>query len=238
MALNNVLKEKYKKVFDETVAQKELAKEHVEKSKFFFSFNGNGRPVPKRFDTYGIVCCLPFPAEFQQILEDLWREFLKILNNPLSYGAEPANRHVEIFLFQRPEESFGEDEIKEGIKYSLETAKTMKPFKIKFSYPFVTPDGTIVVPGYDFPEGAVDSFRGALCRGLKNYPKKQSQWLHTSLGRILEPIDRDRLSSLLSKIENNWGKSIGEIEVKEILWTYEKQWYMLDRVVLKQFALK
>jgi len=236
--MENSLEQKYRTIWEMTLHNKQLAPAHVSNSKFFFELNSDktpkivsGSPVPRRFDTYALVCCLPFPESFQKVFEDYWKNFVALLGNPISYGVNSQNRHVEIFLFQRPEELFSQEQIQTGIKYSLSIGKELPPFKISFRYPFITPDGTIIVPGFE-DKGTIEEFRSKLRKNLSAYPQKQSQWLHTSLGRILEPLDEDRMAPLLRNMEANWGKAIGEVTVNTLLWTWEKQWYMVDKEIL------
>ena len=236
--MENPLEQKYRTVWETTLRNKHLAPRDVSGSKFFFELNSdetpkiaNGSPIPRRFNTYALVCCLPFPEYFQKMFEDYWKKFITLLGNPISYGVKPQYRHVEIFLFQRPEEVFSQEQIQAGIKYSLSVGRELPPFKISFHYPFITPDGTIVVPGFE-DAGAVEEVRLKLRGTLPAYPKKQSQWFHTSLGRILEPLDEIKMAPLLRHMESNWGETIGEVTVNTLLWTWEKQWYMEDKEIL------
>jgi hypothetical protein len=237
------LASKYSAVWEKTLANGELKLDEINKSRFFFEVDGSGvlimensAPVPKHFDTYAIVC-FPLHNALHQMLDDLWEQFLLLVKNPIAYGVRPQNRHVEIFLFQRPGELFTEPEVLRGINRSLRVSQTMSPFKIAFYYPFLTPDGTIVVPGLDEPAGTVDNFRNKLRAELQTYPQKQSQWVHISLGRILEPIDTVRLKPLLYLMQSHRDQRIGEVLVNELIWTWEKQWYMTDKKILHRRRL-
>lgn len=242
--MKNILEQRYRAVFETMLRNGQVSVDSVAGSKFFFELNSDKTPkivndsaIPKRFDTYAIVCCLPFPEEFQKVLQDYWKYFLTLLGNPVAYGVEPQNMHVEIFLFQRPEETFTQAQVKNSIKSSLALAKELRSFKISFHYPFMTPDGTIVVPGFE-NTGVMETFRSRLRETLPAYPQKQSQWLHTSLGRILEPLSKSQIEPLLRDMENNWGKVIGEVTVNNLLWTWEKQWYMVDKEIIETLKLK
>lgn len=241
--MKNTPEQRYRAVFETTLRNGQVSASGVAGSKFFFELNADGTPkmvddgpVPKRFDTYAIVCCLPFPKDFQLILQDYWKHFLTLLGNPVVYGVKPSNMHVEIFLFQRPEEVFTQMQVKAGIESSVSLAKELSSFTISFCYPFITPDGTIVIPGFE-SNGTIEVFRSKLKETLSAYPQKQSQWLHTSLGRILQPLDKDTMAPLLRDMEANWGKVVGEVSVDTLLWTWEKQWYMVDKEVLTTLDL-
>ena len=197
-----------------------------------------GPPVPRRFDTYGMVCGLPFPQALQRELQKIWLRCLELLNHPLAYGVQPAALHTEIFLFQRPGETFSPEAIQSNIAASRVLAKETPAFKLILRHPFITPDGTIVAPGLDDPAGTLDGLRHKLRVGLRLYPQKQSQWMHVSLGRVLEPLDGQRLRPMLDEMQGTWGEIIGEARIDEILWTWERQWYMQDREVLHRCRLK
>lgn len=237
------MEEKYRTVWEKTLQNGQVALSDVLGSTFFFELNSdktpkivNGSAIPKRFDTYALVCCLPFPEDFQKTLDDYWKHCMKLLGIPVSYGVESGNRHVEIFLFQRPEELFTKEQIKTGIEDSQTVSKTLSSFTISFRYPFMTPDGTIVAPGFETPS-VIEPLRLTLQETLSTYPKKQSQWLHTSLGRILEPLDKTRIEPLLRDMEKNWGRVIGQVQVNTLLWTWEKQWYMVDKEIIATLKL-
>jgi len=230
------LEPRYRAVWETTLQDRQLSAEHVADSRFSFDFQ-NKQPVPKRFDTYAILCGLPFSQSAQNVLERCWQRCLSVLQHPLAYGVSPANRHTEIFLFQRPEEMFSRAEVQTGIQASLPIAGEVHRFKIVLRHPFLTPDGTIVAPGFDEPAGTIDALRARLQQAVTACPKKQSQWLHVSLGRILEPIAEKRLRPLLDRMQSLWGEFIDEAVVDEFLWIWEKQWYMADREVLDRRRL-
>jgi hypothetical protein len=236
MAAEHPLDPRYRAVWETTLRNRRLSAENVAASRFFFDFP-NKQPIPKRFDTYAMLCGLPFSPSVQSILESCWQQCLSVLQHPLAYGVSPANRHAEIFLFQRPEEVFSREEVQAGIQVSLPIARETRPFKIVFCHPFLTLDGAIVAPGFDEPAGTIDALRSKLQQTVTACPKKQSQWLHVSLGRILEPIDGKRLRPLLDRMQSLWGELIDEAAVDELLWIWEKQWYMADREVLRHCCL-
>jgi hypothetical protein len=236
MGNEHPLEPRYRAVWETTLRNRQLSAEDVAASRFFFDLHKE-QPIPKRFDTYALLCGLPFSQSVQSALESCWQQCLSVLYHPLAYGVSPANRHTEIFLFQRPEEMFSREQVQAGIQASLLVARETRPFRIVFRHPFLTPDGTIVAPGFDEPAGTVDALRARLQQTVTACPKKQSQWLHVSLGRILEPIAEKRLRPLLDRMQSLWGELIDEAVVGEFLWIWEKQWYMVDREVLHRCRL-
>jgi hypothetical protein len=236
------LEAKYRAVWQKTLRNRCLSAEDVANSRFFFSFEESSRTakpiaVPKRFDTYGIIVGLPFSESLQATLEVVWQRCLLELGNPLSYGVEPANRHTEIFLFQRPGELFAAEQRNASLERSLMIAREMAAFQVTFRHPFITPDGTIVLPGFDDPPGIVADFRSSLRSQLPAFPQQQSQWLHISLGRVLEPMDARSLEPFLISMQSHWGEMVAQTQVDELLWVWEKQWYMVDREVVHRRRL-
>ncbi len=233
----HLLEQRYRAVWERTKNRDHLSGADVAASRFYFEFK-DGPPVPRRFDTYAIVCGLPFQPQMQRALHSYWRRYLATLSSPLAYGVEPANLHTEIFLFQRPEETFGKEQVDAAIAESLTVLREMSLFRLIFRHPFITPDGTIVAPGYDEPAGVVEALRMKLRENLQIYPKKQSQWVHVSLGRILEPVDQKQWRSLLEEMDLHWGEIVGEAEIGDCQVLWEKQWYMMEREQLHRVAFK
>ena len=234
------LESRYRAVWEATRTNKQLSAEGVARSRFFFEFGAAHceTPVPKRFHTCAIVCGLPFPASVQRAFEDVWQRCLAVLDHPLSYGVEPANRHTEVFLLQEPHERFASQAMAAAVQATVRAAQTTRAFRVAYRFPFMTPDGTIVVPGFDAPYGTVDALRSRLKASAIPCPEKQSQWFHVSLGRILDPIRETRLKPLLDLTESHWGEVITEVTIGELLWIWEKQWYMVDREVLSRIQLE
>ena len=238
--MHHPYQERYRRVWESTLANGKLSVEQVEKSRYYFE-DDLTTPTPKEFDTFGVVALLPMPEGAQATFTRLWDDISESLGNPLAYAVEPQNRHVELILFSRPEEIFQDDVIRQNTKASFEAIEANPPasFSVSFGYPFITPDGTVVAPGFPHPETAIDDFRATVHEATGGtIPKKQSQWFHTSLGRILDPVDGERFQAALQKLEEHWGEEIVTLEIKELYWTHEKQWYMLQKDVLHKLILE
>lgn len=239
---NTSFEARYLTVWQRTLDKGKLTPEDVAQSRFYFDFDNSADPTPKLFSTFGVVALLPMAVEIQEELQRAWDHSMALLNHPLAYGVEPPNRHVELILFSRPEEQLPERVIYESIEKSYEKirVKPTQAFTVTFQHPFMTPDGTIVVPGYPSPTSAVDDFRKVVrdAVGEGNIPKRQSQWLHISLGRVLEPLTNKRLEPFLRECQEFWGKPIVDLAINRVLWTHEKQWYMLKRDVLHEVHLR
>jgi len=230
--------DRYQTVWQNTLDAGELPVEQIEKSRYYFEPDST---TPKEFDTYGVVALMPMPEHAQATFTDLWTDVMTALDNPAAYAVEPQNRHIELLLFSRPEEVMEQSTIDHNIQASFTAMQSNPPqsFSVTFGRPFITPDGTVVAPGFPHPEAAIDNFRSAMCQATNgNIPTKQSQWLHVSLGRILEPLDADRCREALQALDAHWGEPVIDLEVNELQWTHEKQWYMLKKDVLHRLVLE
>jgi hypothetical protein len=103
---------------------------------------------------------------------------------------------------------------------------------------FITPDGTVVCPGYPIPGEAVEDFRKAIHSVVTDVPHKQSQWFHTSLGRILNPVDSEKWNHALLMLEKQWNKHIATCLIDALLWTHEERWYMVEKKILHELPLQ
>lgn len=233
--------QRYKMIWEKTRQNGDLSADQVEKSRFYFNFDKtSGAPVPKVFDTYGVVALMPMSAETQTTLTHTWDYILKNLQQPLAYAVEPDKRHVELILFSRPEETFPEAAIHRAVDKSYESLRANPPHKFRavFCHPFITPDGTVVIPGYPEPATAIDDFRTSVRMAVgENIPNRQSQWFHISLGRILEPLSSERMLSAFDDMQENWGKPLAELLIDKVMWTHEQQWYMLQKTILHELEL-
>jgi len=239
---NHPYADRYRNVWQQTLDQGELPLDQIEKSRYYFETDLTN-PTPKEFDatTYGIAALLPMPDSAQPIFTALWDEIMESLGHPVAYAVEPQNRHVEFLVFTRPEEIVDDNIVQRNIAASFAAVRATPPvpFKVAYSRPFITPDGTIVAPGFPLPETIIDDFRAQVREAThQTLPQKQSQWFHTPLGRILEPLDRTRLKSTLDAMESRWGEPVVTLEIDELLWTSESQWYMVKKSILHRLSLR
>src|SRR5688572_28895792 len=165
---------------------------------------------------------------------------MESLDHPVAYGVEPHNRHVELLVFTRPEELVDEATVLRNVEASYQAlqAEPPKPFKITYCRTFITPDGPVVVPGFPEPSNIIDDLRAKVREVTHDtLPNKQSQWFHTPIGRILEPIDAAKLQPVLRDMEARWGETVLTLDINELLWTCEYQWYMVRKKVLHKVIL-
>jgi hypothetical protein len=231
--------ERYLNVWQKTRAAGMLSEEQVKSSRYYFETDLHV-PVPKKFDTYGVVALMPMAKDTQDTLSKLWGQVLASLGEPLAYGVEPQNRHVELILFSRPEEVFADATIHASIEASFAAlhAHVPKQFTATFTAPFITPDGTVVVPGFPDPASAIDDFRAEARAAVGTaMPQRQSQWFHISLGRILDPVGAEQMRPCLQQMKEQWGKQLFALTVDKAVWTHEKQWYMLEKDILHELPL-
>ena len=108
------------------------------------------------------------------------------------------------------------------------------PFTIAYRGFLVTPDGTVIARGY----GDFDGLRARLGQSLPFASRQQSHLGHISLGRILDPIGRERFAALTALVAQSRGEDYGMLPVREVKYVHEHQWYMEDREVVDTFQLR
>ena len=232
--------ERYRQVWERTLSSGALTEAEIAKSRYYFEADLS-TPRPKKMNTYGIVALMPPPAAAQDVLQKAWEDLFGLLGQPCAYAVEPPNRHVELMLFARPEEASNDTTTQASIEASFAALERNTPhhFQATFNYPFITPDGTVVVPGFPGPASSVDDFRTLIRDTVGGTtPKKQSNWFHISLGRILEPLSPLGLRAAFKQIEEKWGERLFTCEVNQVIWTHEKQWYMVDKDILHRLDLQ
>lgn len=231
---------RYREVWYRTIAQGGLDSEDVAKSRYYFEPDLTN-PTPIEVSVYGVAALLPMPNEIQHRFTKLWDSILFELGDPLAYPVEPQNRHVELIVFSRPEEeSASQIEIDKNVKESFEYFQSNPPnsFEIEFHFPFITPDGTVVSPGFPTPETSVGDIRSGIRSVAQNVPLTQSNWFHTSLGRILDPVTPEKFEPIMREMENRWGEVVATCKIDRLYWTHEQRWYMVSKQILHNLVLK
>jgi hypothetical protein len=210
---------RYREVWDCTLDQGELAPEHVAKSRYYFEPDLS-EITPIEVSVYGMAALLPMPPEVQERFTELWQDIMDRTGHPSAYPVEPQNRHVELIVFSRPEEeSLPQEIIDKNVSASFNHFQDNppKPFSLEFRFPFITPDGTVVSPGFPTPETSVEDIRTRIRSVAPEVPSMQSRWFHTSLGRILEPIPAEQLQPILDEMESRWGEVVADLRNRQTL---------------------
>ena len=68
-------------------------------------------------------------------------------------------------------------------------------------------------------------------------PKKQSEWAHVPLGRILEPVSSKNFSYLRDFITQLSNQNIITIKINSLKYIHEKRWYMEEKDLLLEKKL-
>ena len=209
---------------------KKLNKSDIEDSISLFekeTLIGNN-PIPKKLEVFCLVAGLPFSYDFIKKIIDIQKQIKEVINC-LHYFVEPQNLAAEVVVLKWPLDEYQKKIIENGIK---EVKKINIPKFELFSYGFqFHSDGAIILRCVD-EDQIIRKLRKNLMKNIPGLPKKQSNWFHIPLGRILEPIDEKTLQSLKYLANNSQEKIRFKTKVSQLHLVHEKRWYQIDRETL------
>ena len=78
----------------------------------------------------------------------------------------------------------------------------------------------------------LQEIRKKLISNIDNLPKKQSNWCHVPLGRILSPIDEKIYKKLINYAEYSQKSLRSESLIERIHLIHEHSWYQTKRDTL------
>ncbi len=111
-----------------------------------------------------------------------------------------------------------------------------KRFKLK-SYGFqFHSDGAIIMRCID-QDQMLQKIRSKFISKINNLPKKQSNWCHVPIGRILDSIDNYTFRELLEFAKKTQTNMRGETLIENIKLIHEHRWYQTNRSTLGQVNL-
>jgi hypothetical protein len=208
----------------------------LESSRALFTYESlkERRPVPKKLEVYGLLSGLPFEDSFSNKLVHVQEEIGKILGESLHYWVLQENLGLEYCVFKWPKGDWNK-------KWEQEISEKIHGIGNSFQYEVlgiqINPDGCVIAKGFD-KNKELFILREKARQEFSFLPERQSGWAHIPLGRILEPLGKEKfneLSKLCNKLENSF---IASCEVNKIKFIHETKWYMEDRKVLKEVDLK
>ena len=147
---------------------------------------------------------------------------------------ERKNLAFEYCVFKWPDDEWN----LEKNKIVLQTLKKLELKKFVYTIRGfqVNKDGCVILRGYD-RDNFVNNLRSEIFKTIKFLPKKQSQWIHIPIGRILEPVGKNKFKMLKEYILKNSSNVIGSTLINEIKYVHETQWYMTKKSFLKKIKL-
>ena len=222
------LEQLYNLVGDKTWLNEDFLEENLKSSRDLFKERSLllRRPEPKHLEVYALLSGLPFPISFSNELVKKQEEISKIIGNSLNYWVKQNNLGIEYFVFQWPGKSISKKQISDisNLLYKIKE----KSFLLEIRGIQVHQDGCVIAKGFD-DSGVLFRIREYLKENLMGAPKKQSNWAHVPLGRILEPIKEENFKKLEEYFGENKNKKIAKYEIKSIKFIHETQWKMETR---------
>jgi hypothetical protein len=226
----------YNIVFHKTGSQGELLPENIEISRRLFTHESLELrdPVTKDFNVIALLYGLPFNVEQLEILGSYVLDLKDILGNTLNYFVKPQNFGLELCVLKWPEEK-GDKKLILNVQNCISglAREQLSEIEIEIHGMQINPDGCVVARGVD-KNGEFRKLRRIIFEMVPQLPKRQSQWVHIPIGRVLEPVDDKKFRRLIHYFEDSiqskplFFGNIGSLKMIE-----EFQWYMEKHNVLK-----
>ena len=228
------LRESYNKVGDKTWLYNDFLKENLDKSRNLFESTSLElkSPIPKKLDVIAILSGLPFPIEFQRKIILIQKQIKNIIQNNLVYFVEPSNLGIEYYVFKWPDDKeLGLPKLKLCKEIFFNLVSQYKSFDINVEGIQINPDGCIILKTFPIYN---DFFN--MRELIKNsYPysssRKQSEWMHIPLGRILVPLGSKTFRELKEYVFN-LNNFMYDLKITMIHLIHENRWYMTEKKYL------
>ena len=189
----------------------------------------NSQVVPKKFDVWTTLVGLPLSEGLTQNFQNIIQHLAALL--PAStrfYPVLPQNYHWEVFIIKRPDEKVDSKDLQKTPNILEKVLYNYQPFSLCYRGLLINTDGTIIVKGY----GDFDQLRAKLRQAIPFASFQQSQLGHVSLGRILDPVGGQAFTKLKQFVQHSQHEFYGELDVSQLKYVHESQWYMEEREVV------
>lgn len=228
------LEKSYSKVGDLTWQYEDFLEENINSSRNLYTLKSlsDRCPKPKNLEVYALVSGLSFRNNFTRRLVAIQEQISKTLEDSLCYWVKPNNLGVEYAVFKWPDDQWDKANLK-IVKNAL--VSIQKP-----SYHFcirgiqINSDGCVIAKGFD-QSNTLFQIREQLKSDLPFIPKKQSGWAHVPLGRILEPLGKQKFARLKKLMEPLLKKDIATTEINDMKLVHETRWYMEEKTILVEY---
>ncbi|MEW6497628.1 MAG: hypothetical protein AB1589_34765 [Cyanobacteriota bacterium] len=189
----------------------------------------NSQVVPKRFEVWTTLVGLPLPEGLTQNFQNITQQLIERLPaNTRFYSVLPQNYHWEVFIIKRPDEEVDSKDLQKTPNMLEKILSNHPPFSLCYRGVLINTDGTIIAKGY----GDFDQLRAKLRQAIPFASLQQSQLGHVSLGRILDPVGSQAFTQLKQFVQNSQHEFYGELDVSQINYVHESQWYMEQRDIV------
>jgi hypothetical protein len=191
------------------------------------------RPID--VDVFAVLAGISFEKTFLSLIDTIYTKLLEIIRDNRFYLVEPKNLGVEYAVLKWPEDKYDPEIIKQALNVLDDfngDAFYLKVFGIQLHT-----DGCIILKCVDENQ-SIFKLRKTLVSRVENIPKKQSNWVHIPLGRILSPIGRAGMVDLKAVIAEIDNELDYDIFVESIHVVHEKTWYMKNKSYLATKELR
>ena len=229
---NEHLEIEYSKVGQLTWNQGDFNEEWLQASRDLFEVESleNKAPVPKKLEVYALVSGLEFSQKMQKFVVNLQHEIDQILGSSVTrYWVEPRNLGVEYCVFKWPDQQWNAD--MNNAAWSVLNEIQFTPFNLNVSGIQINRDGCVILKGFDQFQ-AIQRIRNKIKDSLQFLPKRQSKWAHVPIGRVLDPVGKDRFKKLQEFVNANKLKDLHTELISDAKFVHETQWYMVQHEVI------
>ena len=236
MLQDSLLEESYRKVGKKIFKINHLSKKSIKSSIDLFTKKSLKvrKPMPINVEVYTLVSGLPFSKNLINIMSKIQNYLNLNLKKTLCYWVKPENLGVEYCVFKWPNDNWDNKWIGEIKKFLKK--KNYDTFDLKVSGIQLHDDGCIIAKGFD--SNSIRNIRSDILENLKFLPKKQSNWAHIPIGRILEPISKEKFFNVKKMISSLSNEEFATEKIRNVKLIYETRWYMERRKILYTKKLK
>jgi hypothetical protein len=223
----------YSKVGDLTWVENDFLDKWLDSSRSIFTDESMIKhdPVPRDFEVYALVSGLPFSLNLQNFVTNIQERIDEIIGPKLHYWVKPENLGVEYCVFKWPNDPWSEFFF-ERINLGLSTL-IFNHFNLHIKGIQINRDGCVILKGFDEEQGIFNIRRNV--KGLVEFlPKKQSNWAHIPIGRILNPIGTDKFVELRKFINEHKSRHLFTELITDAKFVHETRWYMEKHKIIKQ----
>lgn len=227
----------YNEVASVAVRKKSLQDKDIKSSRLLFTDASlkTRKPIPIEVDVYAVLSGIPFNTKVLEQIFLVQQELKESLINTCSYFVELENLGVEYAVLKWPQDMLHQGITEQACK--LIANNLPNAFELKVIGIQVHADGCIILKGVD-QRCEILHLRQKLVENINLIPRKQSNWTHIPLGRILEPLDFNKFRKLKSVICQLNKKINFSVLIEEIHVVHETRWYMESKEYLKSFRLE
>lgn len=222
--LNNSYDEVSKRVY----SLKDFSISALESSRAFFCEHSlkQGQPKPIDVDVYALLAGIPFEKNFLEYISQIITSLNNILLHELKYFVKPQNLGVEYVVLKWPNDPISDELIKKTINYLKEIQ--LHKFRLHVYGIQMHEDGCIILKCIDESMNILNT-RNYLLNNINGLPKKQSNWCHIPIGRILYPIGEKKMVELKELLRHLNQEINYYLIFDKLHLVNERKWYMEDK---------